>query len=201
MGGMISPDGALFSWLSKFTNLVILNVLWILCCLPVITAGAATTALYSVLLKIVQNKEGYIVQDYFRAFKKNFGQATVIWAGILVFIIVIAAEGIYYVHCPEYGKWMLCLPVCINILIALTLLYVFPVLAFFKDPVKQIIRNSFLMSVGNLPYTLLILVISVLPLFFSVAFFRIYENSQLYFDCNWFCILCMDEIQMFCTYI
>lgn len=170
MGGMFSPEGAFSNWLTKFTNLVILNVLWILCCLPIVTAGAATTALYSVLLKIVQNTEGYIVKDYFKAFQKNFKQATVIWAGILLFAIVIAAEAIYYTHCPGSGKWILCLPVCCNIFIALTALYVFPVLAFFKDPVKRIIKNSFYMAVGNLPYTILILLITLLPAAFLWLF-------------------------------
>lgn len=176
MGGMFAPEGTAASWLTKFTNLVILNVLWILCCLPVITAGAATTALYSVTLKIVRNSEGYIIRNYFKAFKENFKQATVIWTGVLLFVIVTAAEGIYYAHCPEYGKWILCIPVLMNIFIALTVLYVFPVLAFFDDPVKQIIKNSCFMAVENLPYTLLILGITVLPgvfLWFFSGFMKI----------------------------
>lgn len=176
MGGIFAPDGTVSSWLTKFTNLVILNVLWILCCLPIITAGAATTALYSVMLKIVRNSEGYIIRDYFRAFKENFKQATVIWGGMLMFLIMITAEGIYYARCSGYEKWILCIPVFINIFIVLTVLYVFPVLAFFNDPVKQIIRNSSFMAVENLPYTLLILGITVLPgifLWFFSEFIKI----------------------------
>lgn len=170
MGGMFSPEGTVWNWLTKFTNLVILNVLWILCCLPVITAGAATTALYSVLLKMAQNTEGYIVKEYFKAFKKNFRQALVIWAGILLFGITIAAEVLYYIHCPGNGKWILYLPVCCNIFILLTVLYVFPVLAFFKDPVKQILKNSFYMAIGNLPQTILILLFTLLPAAFLWLF-------------------------------
>lgn len=57
-----------------------------LCCLPIITAGASVTALYSVTLKMVKDEESYIVKGFFKAFKENFKQSTIIW-------IIMAAVG------------------------------------------------------------------------------------------------------------
>ena len=74
----IFEEGSPFQgFLNKVTDLLILNLVTLLLCLPVITAGAALTAMHYVLLKMVRGEEGYIVKSFFRAFKREFRQATV----------------------------------------------------------------------------------------------------------------------------
>ena len=76
----IFEEGSPFQgFLNKVTDLLILNLVTLLLCLPVITAGAALTAMHYVLLKMVRGEEGYIVKSFFRAFKREFRQATVMW--------------------------------------------------------------------------------------------------------------------------
>ena len=76
----IFEEGSPFQgFLNKMTDLLILNLVTLLLCLPVITAGAALTAMHYVLLKMVRGEEGYIVKSFFRAFKREFRQATVMW--------------------------------------------------------------------------------------------------------------------------
>ena len=75
----LNLDSPLMRALSKMADLMWLNILTILCCIPIVTAGASFTAMHFVLLKIVRDEEGYITKDFFRSFKENFGQATVIW--------------------------------------------------------------------------------------------------------------------------
>lgn len=65
--------------LSRLTELVLLNFVFILTCLPILTIGASVTALYSITLKMARNEEGYIIQGYFKDFAKNFKQATAFW--------------------------------------------------------------------------------------------------------------------------
>ena len=78
MGGLFSADGKLAQVLGKAAELVILNVLWIVCSIPVVTAGAAAAAFYTVALKMIKNEESYVFRSFFQAFKENFKQAAVV---------------------------------------------------------------------------------------------------------------------------
>ena len=51
--------------------------------LPVVTIGAATCALCYCSMTLASNKEGYIREDFVRAFKENFKSATIAWIGML----------------------------------------------------------------------------------------------------------------------
>lgn len=74
---------------SRIVDLLLLNFLFVITSLPVLTLGASLTALFSVSLKLVRNEESYVSRDYFRAFKKNFCQATVsFWAFSLIIALL-----------------------------------------------------------------------------------------------------------------
>ena len=68
MGRLFSLDSPLFSFLSKVADLILLNILVIICCIPVITVGASMTALHYVVLKMVRDEESYIVRSFFKSF-------------------------------------------------------------------------------------------------------------------------------------
>ena len=75
-------DSPFMRFLSVLADLMILNFLTILCCIPVVTAGASFTAMHYVLIKMVRNEEGYIAKSFFHAFKQNLGQGIFIWIGM-----------------------------------------------------------------------------------------------------------------------
>ena len=77
MGRIFSLDSPLFSFLNKVADLILLNILTMICCLPIITIGASMTALHYVVLKMVRDEESYIVRSYFKSFRQNFKQATI----------------------------------------------------------------------------------------------------------------------------
>lgn len=79
MGNLFNINSVLYRILAKIGNLVILNLLFLICSLPVVTIGASSTALYTVTLKMAKDRENYIVKDFLYAFKKNFRQSTIIW--------------------------------------------------------------------------------------------------------------------------
>ena len=88
----IFEEGSPFQgFLNKVTDLLILNLVTLLLCLPVITAGAALTAMHYVLLKMVRGEEGYIVKSFFRAFKREFRQATVMWVMFMALAALMAS--------------------------------------------------------------------------------------------------------------
>ena len=96
MGRFFNLDSPLMTFLSKMADLMILNLLTLICCIPIITAGDAMTALYYMTVKMVKNEECYLVKGYFKSFKENFKQATIIWLiALLVGIIMIVVFAVH----------------------------------------------------------------------------------------------------------
>ena len=89
---MFSIEGKFFGALTRFSDLVILNILFLICCVPVITIGASITALYSVTNKMAEDKENYIVKSFFRAFKENLRQSTIMWLILLIPEVIISID-------------------------------------------------------------------------------------------------------------
>ena len=85
---MFGIDSKFYEVVSKIADLVILNLIFVLCSLPIITIGASTTALYGVTKKMAGNREGYILKNFFQLFKENFRQSTVMWIILLVAAVI-----------------------------------------------------------------------------------------------------------------
>lgn len=171
MNRVFSLDGKLFGFFNKTADLVLLNLLWLLCSLPIVTAGASTTALYYVAMKIARNEESYIVRSFFRSFRENFRQATVIWGMELLLGAVLYFDFYFSGHMPSQGAKLMFIPFAvIGFVLLVTGSYVFPVLSFFENSVKNTVKNAFLMAAGNLFYTSLILLVNAGPLLTLLAF-------------------------------
>lgn len=98
MSEFFNPDNPIMRLITKIANSVYLNILWLICSLPVVTIGASTTSLFYVTLKMAKNEEGNLTAAYFRSFKENFRQATKIWLILLVTGIVFALDGYIFYH-------------------------------------------------------------------------------------------------------
>ena len=163
-------EGRLLSNMGKIADMVLLNVLWILCCMPIVTAGSATAALYAVMLKMVRDEESYVVRSFFSAFKENFKQSTIIWV-LLLGISGLFCVDFYFWNSGNHATKLMMIPLGIlSSLVFLTLQYVFPILAFFENRTVKVLKNAFFMATGYIPYTILILAVNLLPwilLFFS----------------------------------
>ena len=126
-------DGPIFRFLNKMADLCILNLIFMICCLPVITIGASLTALYTVTLKMSHDQEGYMARSFFKAFKENFRQATMIWVPSLLLLFVMLADIRIY-SSSNAGKYQ---PLLIGayllfVLIIFLIIFSFPVLAKFQ---------------------------------------------------------------------
>ncbi len=155
---IFNADSPLMEGLSKITDLVILNLLVLVCCVPVITAGAAFTGMHYVLLKMVRNEEGYIVRSYFKSFKENFLQATGMWllflvAG-LVFLLDLRLTGGGAggsLQLPALHRYLL---IAGGVYIFMVFLYAFPLLARFSNTVLGTLRNAAVLTVASFPRTI-----------------------------------------------
>lgn len=93
MRSLADPDSKLFSLLNKLVLTMELNLWVLLCCLPVITAGAAVSSMHAVLLKIYRDEEKYVTADFFQAMKSNLKNGTVLWILYLLFLLFLAGIG------------------------------------------------------------------------------------------------------------
>ena len=163
---LFNLDSPVMVFLSKVANLMILNVLTIICCIPIFTAGAAITALYYVTIKMARGDDPYIIKGYFKSFKENFKQATIIWLIMLVVIAIIAVDWrvTLVMMTGSSAKIMKTVLFIVSFLLLLTGLYIFPVLSRFDNTVKNTFRNAFLISFMNLPKSVLIVIIHLIPI-------------------------------------
>lgn len=178
MKNLFDIDSPLMTGLSRIADLFILNVLYLICCIPIFTIGASTTALYYVTLKMVRSEDCYTIKSFFKSFKENFKQATIIWLivlafgtiGIVDFRIILGNADMMAGSSATISRLvMIALLVATGIVLFLTV-YVFPVLSRFENTIKNTMKNALLMSIRHLPFTLLIIVINVIPVLLIFVF-------------------------------
>ena len=163
---LFNLDSPVMVFLTKVANLMILNLLTLICSIPIITIGPAVTALYYVTIKMARGDDPYIVKSYFKSFKENFKQATIIWVVMLALIIVLVLdwEVVTLMMDGNAAKIMKLVLGVVTIFFVLTGLYIFPVLSRFENTIRQTVKNAFLISIMSLPKSIVIVVIHLLPL-------------------------------------
>ncbi len=171
-----SPFGQLFI---KIAYGCCLNVLWFICCIPIVTIGASTTALYYTSFKIAKDEGSYITTMFFRSFKQNFKQATIIWLIMLVTGVLIVADFVLLsrLRATSTGTvavmWTLLLAVTIacSILYAIVLAYIFPLLSICSNTTPNMFKNAFLFGTHYLFVTILVFFIHYAMFFLVVNVF------------------------------
>ena len=160
---MFSPDSKTMQIVSRITDLIILNLVFLIACLPVFTIGAAAAALYTMCFRLMREEYSGIIKSYFQAFKSNFKQGTVIWG----LFLAAAVPALYYLmqFLPlldglRYfsGVFVLIMIVCL-----MAGSYVFPWISQFENSTLQAVKNALILSISHLPRTLSILLINLLP--------------------------------------
>lgn len=164
---LFDPESQIMQIISRFCDIVILNVVFLLTCIPVFTIGAANTALYDVAFRMDTDREGKLLAAYFRAFRENFRQSTVLWLLLMLFGAAtylnmtrfsILGENSYFLG---YGLFILSMLVLI--LEVFVFSYSFPLLSRFRNSTRRTAMNAILLSIGNLPRTLVVAVINCFP--------------------------------------
>lgn len=151
--------------MSKVADVVSLNLLFMICCIPIITIGASASAFYTNMMKLAQNEESYILRGFFGAFKENFKKATIIWL-IMFFLgaflildayLVTTASDVF----PVVFRYVI---YAIVFVYAMMLSFVFALQAKFENSVLGTIKNSFLMGIAHfLPWGIIIVLVTYLP--------------------------------------
>ena len=164
---MLQNDGKFVKVLNRIADLVGLNLLAILFCIPIVTIGASITAVYGCIFRIQEKREGYLTKDFWKLFKECFRSSTIIY---LVGVAVVAMLYLdYQIFATDSRLDILqVLVVAGGILVAEIFTYAFPMESYFENSLKATVKNALLLGISNIPYTLLMLGINVFP-FFLVA--------------------------------
>ena len=150
--------------MGRLADFIILNLLWVVCSIPIITIGASTTALYTVMLKLVKNEEGYIAKGFLKAFKENFKQSTIMWIIFLLISIVFVVDFVSIkLMSDEIGGILQILFLFMGALLAAWMVYAFALQARFVNTVKNTLKNAMILVFAKLPFTVLIVLLTVGP--------------------------------------
>lgn len=165
--GFFNYDNPVWRFIGKLGDLILLNILWMICSIPVFTIGASTTAVYYVTLKLARDEDSSTVKAFFRSFRENFKQATAIWLLLLAIGMVLSFDfWVFYtgrMNIGDTGRNILLAIFGGFLLVYLFILtYVFPLQARFYNPVKRTLLNAFFMSIRHLFQTIGIVAMDLL---------------------------------------
>lgn len=163
---MFHPDSRLMRILTMVAAFVALNLLWLLCSVPVVTAGASTAAMYTVTRRIARREDPSVVPEFFRAFGSNFRQA---FPATLIFLVPALLVLFYlFVSLPEaLGSVPWFRPLCwIAIgIICVVCSYVWPLIAWFDNSLGNTLKNAILLPVSNPLIALCVTALNLIPVF------------------------------------
>jgi uncharacterized membrane protein YesL len=166
MGSIFNPDSKFTHYTNKFSDLITLNLWFVLTSLPLVTIGASATAMHYVLLRIYRDELEYsITKNYFRAFRENFRQATAIWFVYVVFGAVLFVD-LLFVTNPGFLKILVTI---VSILLVLSLSWIFVLQSRYANPVHATIRNAVVFTIMHPMDTVLMCALMLLPLLLLIG--------------------------------
>lgn len=169
MNWLLDPDSLFNRFLTRIFDTLLLSVLTIVCSLPIITMGAALSALYDMMIKIVMDRDSKLFKSYFKSFAKNFKKGTLIW---LICLAGFAFVGInfYLLNFTEsivnetLRIVVLGMIIIVTILFAFVYIYAFPLQARYENKVGTTVKNAFFISITQVPTSLGLLFLHVVVL-------------------------------------
>lgn len=154
-------DNIIIRALSRVFDLVLLNILWLVFSLPVVTIGASTTALYSVTLKMAANEEGYILRGFLDAFRKNWKQSTIVWLILAVIGIMLGTDFMIVRWLPGgLASVGTVLTGAAAFVWLIETVFVFPLIAKFENTTLNTMKNAILIPAARLPFMLPVLLLT-----------------------------------------
>lgn len=163
MRGIFNYDNPVWIFLGRIWDMIYLTLLWSVCSLPILTAGASTTALFTVALRLVRGHEAEgVTRGFFKAFKENFKQSTLIWLIVLIVGALLALNIRFYLtRDDDFSRLFIIVMFVFTGFFLLISQYLFPVAATFDTGIKKVFLFSFYYCIRNFGWSILMLTIAV----------------------------------------
>lgn len=181
MHDLLSSGSRFMRAMSRTADLILLNLLYLLTCAPIFTIGAANTALYTVCFRFGTDREEGLFRSYFRAFRDNFRQATILWLFFLLFGTAACVNIFLFYSMGGVMHYAFLLFLAALAMVGLLSGYSFPLLSQFDNDLKSTLKNGLIMGIAYLPRSILIVAFNVLPLaVYAVNFYVFLEAGFLW---------------------
>lgn len=179
---ILRPDNPLMITMSQITDVIFLSLFWLVCCFPLVTAGAATAAMYDAVYHAFRRGSRHSWQRYWRSFRSNLKGSILCTLVFLPLLLALVLAAISLWNNAVYGNisWMLFAAGCFVLLVPTGILSIlFPMLSRFENSTARLWSNTFRLGMARLPLTLalagvnvcsaLLCIRYIFPLFFLPA--------------------------------
>ena len=183
MENLFRYDSKFWEILEEISDIVILNFLFIIFSIPIITIGASSSALYTVSLKKTNEENISVFKEFMRSFKSNFKISTLAW----IFTIILASMLFldFYISnlisIKFIGLVLKFISTLVSILLIFNITYLFPMISKFDNKLKNTIINSTIISIQYLPYTIIMSILNVLWIVLLCLLFNSYHSILFFY--------------------
>lgn len=182
MRNLFNLDNPVVQFLARVGDLIIVNVLFLICCVPVVTIGASISAMHKVTQAIAFDEDNGIAKTFFRGFRENFKQATLVWLMMLVFAVSMGCNYLIIVgftvgNTALILKWVL---VIFGALVVILAAWMFPLMARYQNTLRQHAMNALILAVVKLPRTVGLVVLSLLPVLIAVLSIQTFLTTLIF---------------------
>ena len=168
MSRFFDYDNLLFRFLSKVADLIVLNVLFLLFSIPLVTIGASLTAAHFAALKLYR-EEGHVFGNFWKSFRENFRQSTIIWLLYVIYVAITYSSWITLASAESETRTIMQGTLLAGFVLSISFaLWAFPLQSKFVNPIKRTVRNAFIMIFKHILRTIFMLIVSVLPFLLSL---------------------------------
>lgn len=170
MSKFFSVDSGLYKFMSRLWDMLKLNFMWVVCSIPIITMGAATTAAYTVTLKMVDEEEGYVCGPFWKEFKANIKKGSIMGVIMLIALYALYLDFQLFQVVEKYRFVFLAVFVIGAVLAATHFIYAFPLQARYENSIINTMRNSFRISLKYFPKTIFLIIALIIEF---IIFFQL----------------------------
>lgn len=182
MSKLFSMDSKFMRVMGRIGDLILLNFLFIMTSLPVVTIGASSVALYTVCFRLGTDREEGTTKSYFKAFVQNFKQATILWLLLFFCLATALINTLFFLVMPNALRYVSILFGILFLLALFILTYIFPLMSQFESKKKPLFLNSLIMSMGYLPRTVLMAALNAFPwVLLSIDMYHFLYGSMIWF--------------------
>lgn len=173
-------ESALMRMTSRLGELVLLNLCFLICCIPIVTIGAASTALYTVCFRFGSKQEKNAVGSFFRAFRQNLIQGTLLWLVVVALCAGVCALVLLFLRASGAARYGL-LPSLVLLLVCLIAAsYVFPLLSLFDNTCRGTLKNALVLGLSYLPRSVCVVAVNLAPVILLLADFVLFLRLSIF---------------------
>lgn len=156
----ITTDNPFFEFMGNIGDWILLNLLFVLTSIPIITVGMSLTSLYRIVLRRMRGENNYVVREYFKVCKEEWKKSTVMWSFFLLAAVLLQFDLMYMKY---MWKWFSIAIWVIVIIVGSVFSYAFPLQARLENRIKNTLINALVLSVKYFPYTVCIVLLNAIP--------------------------------------